>query len=1537
MRMTTTSRWVLAVLTLVALGVLLVGARVYRDQERALRRDAEHELEAIAALKVGQIAAWRAEKLADAAVLTENAILTEMVSAWLISPQEDRTEPLLAHMRSLRTHYHYADVLLLDAQGHVRLAVEDLPEQPHEALLRALEDAWALGVPTIADLHQGPGDLAPHVDVVAPLFAANAPASPPVGAFVLRMDAEQFLYPLIQTWPTPSESAETLLVRREGDAVLFLNDLRHREGAALALQVPLDQVLVPAAQAVQGRVGMVEGVDYRGEPVYAALSPVPDSPWFLVSKVDAQEVLGPWRLRSALILGLVAALLTSVALAGATLLQGNARARDHERMQAAEALRESEERHRATLMSVGDAVIATDADAQVTLLNPVAEALTGWPAEEALGQPLEQVFHIINEMTRLPVESPAERVLREGQVVGLANHTLLLGRDGVERPIADSGAPVRAANGEVGGVVLVFRDQSQERAAQRALEESEARFRALFDASPLASALYDLDGRLVECNRAMVELLGYTEGELAGVDPTHPEDRREGAVLFQRLATDQLPRYQREKRYVRKDGRLIWARLSAAPILDADARPRYVILVIEDITARREAQRALADERLLLRTVIDNLHAAIYVKDRQGRKTLANRQDLDNIGASTEAEVLGKTDAELFPFEVAQELMAAEQAVLEAGEPVLDHEERLVNSQGKQIWLATSKLPLLNEQGEIVGLVGIGHDITARKEAEEALARERVLLRTVIDNLPDAIYAKDLQGRKTLSNRAELAMLGLTDEREVLGKTDWDLFAPDMAAPYTGHDALVLQGTSLINQEMELVNAHGRRYWLLTTKLPLRNDQGEIIGLAGIGRDITEHRQAEEALRESEERYRRLAESSQAVLWEYDLIADRFAYVAPQAADLTGWPPQAWTDCRFWKDHLHPEDRERVAALMDTCTARGEPHDAEYRFLRPDGGIVWLRDVASVDMRDGQPLRSHGLMIDITAQREAQEALRRRSAVDSALAALSSALLQPVRDGREIALAVLDHARALTGSVHGYVAAKDPRNGDMHTHTFCEQTDQDCQLLDAKEPLIFPPGSDGRYPGLWGHALNTCEAFYTNDPAAHPAATGLPEGHVPLQSLLSMPVMSEGELIGQIALANAPQGYDDDALETIRRLAELYGLYVRDQHIRENLAESEERLRQAVKMEAIGRLAGGVAHDFNNMLSVISGYAELALDGMAPDDDAHESLIEIRRAAQRSAALTSQLLGFARRQTVQPHMIDLSIVIADHEQMLRRLVGEEIQVHFVQGAELWPVHIDPAQISQILMNLASNARDAIADVGKITLEIRNVRVDEGYARSQGDFAPGEYVMLAFSDTGVGMDAGTQAHLFEPFFTTKPVGQGTGLGLATVYGIVKQNDGFIHVYSEPGQGTSVRIYLPRYREEGATGHTHEVTRASSGSETVLVVEDEPQILALYQSLLERQGYTVLAANHPEDALALCRQYAAPIDLLITDVVMPDMNGRALAERVAQLKPGIRVLFMSGYSADIIAERGILAEDVPFLQKPFDVHTLTAKVREALERG
>jgi PAS domain S-box-containing protein len=805
-------------------------------------------------------------------------------------------------------------------------------------------------------------------------------------------------------------------------------------------------------------------------------------------------------------------------------------------------------------------------------------------------------------------------------------------------------------------------------------------------------------------------------------------------------------------------------------------------------------------------------------------------------------------------------------------------------------------------------------------------------------------------------------------------------------------------------------------------------------------RDISERRQAEAALRESEERFRLAFENANVGLTMVGLDG-RHLQVNEALCRMLGYSREELLGMSV-QDTAHPDDLDKSPGFIRKALA-GEITSSifEKRHLHKTGRVVWIL-VSSTLVRDAhsKPLYFISLVQDITAQRQAESDLALHAV---RLQALLDLHLKAQDPQQEIVDFVLEAALRITQSKYCWLGQVDEAESVMTINKWSKETM--AQSAVNAEP-IHCPAVDA---GLWEDIIRRRRVVLVNDyQATHEGKKGLPAGHVPIQRLLAVPVLEGGRVVAGAAVANKPEDYTDDDVKALtsllqqtwgiltRRQAEEnfrtlvnsapmgiflvqdrkfrmvnpgfskisgyaaeeligrdslslvapgYRAEVRSNAIRmlkgqsvaphefpiitksddtkwvvETVSSTDYQGRRAVlgyflditdhknlegqffqaqKMEAVGRLAGGVAHDFNNMLNIILGYSEVMKMQLAKHDPLAVNVEEIIKAAQRSAALTQQLLAFSRKQIIEPQVLNLNRKIADMENMLRRLLGEDIDLALVLDPSLAAVKADPSQIDQIILNLAVNARDAMPRGGKLTLETANVTLDEAYTRTHAYVIPGSYVMLAITDTGHGMDAATQAKVFEPFFTTKEDGQGTGLGLATVYGILKQNNGYIQVYSEIDRGTTFKIYLPQVREEVPAAQPPKAREAATlfGSETVLLVEDDDALRELTRTILRRYGYQVLEARHGGEALLLCEKHPEPIHLVLTDVVMPQMNGRELVDRLKLLRPHLKVIYMSGYTTNAVVHHGVIEAKTPFLQKPFAINTALEKIRQVLDEA
>ena len=687
---------------------------------------------------------------------------------------------------------------------------------------------------------------------------------------------------------------------------------------------------------------------------------------------------------------------------------------------------------------------------------------------------------------------------------------------------------------------------------------------------------------------------------------------------------------------------------------------------------------------------------------------------------------------------------------------------------------------------------------------------------------------------------------------------------------------------------------------------------------------------AAEELRESRESFQRLVENAPDGIFVH--TDGRLAYVNEAAVRLLGGERPEDVIGDEVLDHFHPDCQAMVRERLGLLYAEKQPASrVEEVMAGLDGRFIDV-EVSSVPFRFDGKDGALAFVRDVTARKKAQNRITHLNQVLRAIRSVNQLIVrekdreQLIRKGCRL---LVEH-RSYTGAMIVLTDEND-RPAAYAEAGMGETFAPLAEMLDRRE---LPPCC--RLAGQTGDVVLVSEREIVCSSCV------IGQQSVDSSTLcvrLAHGGVTFGYLVVTLAHSDGVVREEQDLFAEMA--ADLsYALHtIMNQKAREKAEQArqalEGQLLQAQKMEAVGRLAGGVAHDFNNMLQTILGYSELMLDGLDPRHPFHENLEEVQKAAQRSADLTRQLLAFSRKQTIAPKVLDLNDTITAMLKMLGRLIGEDIDLFWKPAHNLWPVKMDPAQIDQILANLVVNARDAISGIGKVTIETGKAVFDEAYCANHVGFISGRYVMLAVSDDGSGMDRTTLSHIFEPFFTTKPQGQGTGLGLATVYGIVKQNKGFINVYSEPEKGTTFKIYLSAYEAEATAELKREIRGKRTGTETVLLVEDEDALLQLGKMLLEHLGYTVMAADAPGKALQLAEEYDGVIHLLMTDVVMPEMSGRELWRHLSALRPSLKCLFMSGYTANVITHHGVLDKGVHFLQKPFSREDLAAKLREALE--
>jgi PAS domain S-box-containing protein len=1148
------------------------------------------------------------------------------------------------------------------------------------------------------------------------------------------------------------------------------------------------------------------------------------------------------------------------------------------RKKAEAALRESEERFRTLVETSFDWVWEVDAEGRYTHVSPRSVDILGYAAEEILGK---TPFDFMQEDEARRVGEIFGAIAADKKPFnGLVN--VNLHKSGRRVVLETSGVPVIGPGGEFRGYRGTDRDITAQKNAEAALRESEESYRRLFTANPQPMWFFDTKTlAFLEVNDAAVAFYGFRRDEflamtIADIRPPEDVPRLRSAVGWIGEGTIDLAGTWRHRK---KDGSIILVEITSHPV-EYDRRPAEVVLV-HDITTRMNAQAGLRESEQRFRAIFEVAPVGVAQADPATGRWLAVNPRMCLITGYTEDELLAMRIPELTHPEDRARDWDLFQRVVKGEAPEYRIEKRYLRKNGSFAWVNVNMVVLRDAEGRPTRTLAMIEDITERKRAHEALRASEERFRAMFELAPVGVAQAELPAGKLVAVNPKMSLITGYPADELLAMRVEEITHPDdREQDRKLFQSLVRGEAREARIEKRYVRKDGTIAWGIAHVVVLRDAEGRPTRSLATIEDITDRKANEtklarlnSELAEALESQRQIFEGSRDAVFLSDGDG-RFVAVNGAAADLTGYSREELLAMSI--PDLHDDLDLKAYRTFHHRILDGEQVLSEAPIRRKDGTKVTVEFNNSFVVVGGRRL-VHTAGRDITERKKAVETL---AASETRYRALFENAAEGIIAIDPDSMQFLFFNPALC-AMFGYAPEEFGRLtvGDIHPKEAIDEVRGAFRSLAGGSPVVSPAVS----------CLRKDRTTFVADIHA-----------------------STIEIAGRKVVF----GFFTDVTDRARL---------------------EEQLRQAQKMEAIGQLAGGVAHDFNNLLTVISGNTELLLSDSRADDPKRGPLTDIRAAGERAANLTRQLLAFSRKQILEPKLVDVNEAVIGIEKMLRRLIGEDVDIVTDLAADPSWVKVDPGQLEQVVMNLVVNARDAMPRGGRITIRTRTLDPKDSVdaEESAGRHARPR-VALSISDTGTGIAPEVKAHIFEPFFTTKGVGKGTGLGLATVFGIVKQSGGDVMFESEPGKGATFTVILPSQpapRRRGASGASLRVM--PRGTETVLVVEDEDAVRRIVKIALESAGYRIIEARSGSEALEAVRQHAGTIHLVVTDVVMPEMSGRELAERIVKTYPAVKILYMSGYTDDAVMRHGIVESGVFFLQKPFSPLALARKVREVLD--
>jgi PAS domain S-box-containing protein len=1521
-------RWILLSILLVTILFGFSGYRYYIFEQTKFKEDKSRELSAIADLKLKQIVSWRKERLSDITYLFNlSGVSAQIQQLQNRSTHAAAQKQMVQWLHPMYKNQHYESMHVFNAEGQDLLRLPDSSSIQREVLKSDFDRAHKNRYPVFSDFIR---DSSGHImlNVIAPVFSSDSINQ---GFVVLCIDPYAELYPLLQSWPVPSTTSEVLIVERNGDDVLYLNDLRHRNNTAMSMRLPVSDEHLTAAMAVQGREGIVEGKDYRQIATLAAIRKIEDTPWFLIAKIDTDEVYQDLIGHAVSIAIIILLVIVTAGLSGRVIW---ARIEiDHQRsLLTAELERQALVKHfDYLLIYANDMILLSDKEGKIIELNDRVCQTYGYTREELLQM---NVHDLIPKENQRESERRFEKLAEQMNFLFESTHCR---KDGSVFPVEVSSRLFEIEGKQF--TQSIIRNITDRKRSEEALRESEAKSRFFSDILELSSQPFAVgypDGRIGQFNNAFLQLVGYTKEELQSQDwantLTPPEWMEfEKAQLIELNRTDIPVRY--EKEYIRKDGTRIPVELLVHIRRDKNGKPEYYYAFVTDITDRKRAEDIIRESNERYRQLVDVLPLSVAVHV-DGKLVYTNPSGVMLLGAESSKQIIGRSVNDIVHPKNVQQAVERIQRMLAGEQGLYPVEDCYIRLDGSSVPVEVRAVRLIYQGKPAVQVVVT--DITDRKKYEknilsvnrtyavlssinQLIVRERdrqklfeEACRIVVDESKFQMSWIGLFNEQTgtvepvahagvINDYLEHMKISMVNNPEGGGPTGTALReghsvicsdiehdesmrpwrAKALALGYRSFAAIPLYVFHKTIGTMSFYSSEP--HFFSDDEIQLLEKLATDISFALESLEIEERRKyAEDSLKESNRKINTIVNNLRGVVYQCANDPEwTMQYISDGIYELSGYSAEEFVGSRTrsFNSIIEPSDRAIVWDIVQSALANREPYTFEYRIRAANGDQKWVWERGKGVFENNTLVTLEGFISDITERKRAEEA---------------------VQESEEKFRMVFDNV--FDGIC---IYSEDP---DPYKRRLFECNERYATMAGRSRDELLQLGSTQELQSTLEDTtnINRLESLAKRTAYRGSFSWIRPDGKANFVEYVGVPITWQGK----------PYSIGIDRDITERMLL-------------------EEQLRQLQKLDGLGTLAGGIAHDFNNILGIILAYIttiKMFKDDTQKLDLATDTII---KAVQRGKTLVQQILTFARKTDTAFGAVDVNGIVMEIMTMIFETFPKILTYSQNFDKAIPYINADHSQLHQALLNLCVNARDAMPKGGTLTVNTRLVSA-ENLRNQFPDASASSYVRVEVSDTGEGMTEEIRKRIFEPFFTTKGIGKGTGLGLAVVFGIIQTHKGFINVESEYGNGTTFHLYLPVSKEALPISVKDEekLEEIPGGTETLLVVEDEEMLMMSLQMVLIEKGYKVLTAGDGVTALKIYQERRNDIALVLTDLGLPNMSGLEMCQRIKKINPNEHLILATGF-LDPDSKLEFLKSGIEhFLYKPYDLTKVLKEIREVL---